>query len=310
MKRGQQAPLPYAYRLAHGVLPAEAGDKHLHRHWPHRRIASIMQTPARYFPVQPGPLRMRAGLYRLGTDFGNGPRDAAYFQGDTDGPRYRQAKMAVLQHWPDRVQVDSDACHAGLHAAVAAWMRQALVQDLALTLPDGADYSALALAVQEDFAVIHIPDGSADRILAVAVCFPSGWRPERLLGLSFAEIHAPVPGLRAGAPLVRALVTGGPFVRFVWTISSDAQLDHHPDRQQRAALVAGHAFLRVERQVTVPFPAWSAALFLIRTYVYPFAVLTPAQRSVLANALRQMPAAIATYKGLVEAIPQALTLLR
>jgi hypothetical protein len=54
----------------------------------------------------------------------------------------------------------------------------------------------------------------------------------------------------------------------------------------------------VERQVTVPFRALAASLFLIRTYVYPFESLTEIQRRTLAIALELMPGQIARYKGL------------
>ena len=53
-------------------------------------------TPvARYFPVRPEPLRMRAGLVPLGTDFGNGPVDRLHFQIDEQRAQYRTAKREV-----------------------------------------------------------------------------------------------------------------------------------------------------------------------------------------------------------------------
>ena len=48
----------------------------------------------------------------------------------------------------------------------------------------------------------------------------------------------------------------------------------------------------------MPFPALDASLFLIRTYLYPFASLTPDERQVLARALSALPEDVRRYKGL------------
>jgi hypothetical protein len=100
-------------------------------------------------------------------------------------------------------------------------------------------------------------------------------------------------------------------VRFVWTISADTHLDHHPDQGCRVPFTADtrEAWLRVERQVSVPLRSRDAALFLIRTYHYPFSSLSTGERHTLAVALDAMPPVIRTYKGLDSAIPVALRLL-
>jgi hypothetical protein len=54
----------------------------------------------------------------------------------------------------------------------------------------------------------------------------------------------------------------------------------------------------VERQVTVSLPEARASVFLIRTYVYPYAQLSHAQRAKVAEALRVMPLDVRAYKGL------------
>ena len=57
-------------------------------------------------------------------------------------------------------------------------------------------------------------------------------------------------------------------------------------------------WLRVERQVTVPFPEHEAALFLIRTYLTPFEALGPEQQTTLATAIDCMPKNVLRYKNL------------
>jgi hypothetical protein len=68
--------------------------------------------------------------------------------------------------------------------------------------------------------------------------------------------------------------------------------------------------LRVERQTTTPLPAAAGCVFLIRTYLYGFAELSPEKRELLARALEQMPPEVARYKSLTKALPRALELLR
>lgn len=108
----------------------------------------------------------------------------------------------------------------------------------------------------------------------------------------FAAVDAAVDSM------VAAMVERGPYVRFVWTIAADDHLDHHPDEGRRLPWRDGGAgWLRVEQQVTVPFPAVYASLFLIRVYRYAFASLSPEQRRTLATAIERMPPEVARYKG-------------
>jgi hypothetical protein len=200
-------------------------------------------------------------------------------------------------------------------AAARAWFSDTLRREghAATAELSGA---ALGRALVEDFAVLRRDDAGTDRVLWLHACFPSGWRPEHVIGHSFAQIHAPIPVFEAVArkteSLVEALVTRGPYVRFVWTVTADDELDHHPEQGRRLAWSAAtaRAFLRVERQTTVPLPRESGCVFLIRTYQYDFAELSPENRRILAKALEQMPPEILRYKSLTTALPRALELLR
>jgi hypothetical protein len=137
-----------------------------------------------------------------------------------------------------------------------------------------------------------------------------------VIGKSFTQIHAQIPAFEAVARraqnLTQAMVSRGPYVRFVWTISADDELDHHPEQGRRAAWDSSTArgFLRVERQLTVPLTEQAASVFLIRTYLYGFDELTAEQRAVVSSALQQMPPELVRYKRLEAALPHALALLR
>lgn len=254
---------------------------------------------------------MQAGLLRFGTDFGNGALDRHFFPRDDQHAHYTATKRRVLAQHPGRIQSRSGA-EADDRALDAA--RLFIVQT---ALREGhPDWSSLALPelgaeLAEDFAVLT----REDRAVLVHVCFPSGWRPEAVAGQGFVGIHRHVPAFRAVAEragsLVEAMLTRGPYVRFVWTITADDELDHHPEEGGRAPWTpeTPRGYLRVERQLTVPLAEGAASLFLIRTYLYGFEELTALHRATLASALRQMPAEIAQYKQLTAAIPRALSLL-
>jgi hypothetical protein len=259
---------------------------------------------------------MQPGLFRFGTDFGNGVADRQFLPRDATTARYLEQKVRVLALHPERDgfriqdELDERAVAAG-----QAWLAQTLrAEGIVTTLL--ASRAALAPELVEDFAVLRRRADGTDRVLWLQACFPSGWRPEHVLGQSFARIHAPIPAFGAvahkAASLVEAIVTRGPYVRFVWTISADDALDHHPEQGQRAAWSSKteRGFLRVERQTSVPLPELSTCIFLIRTYLYGFDELGDEQRETLALALERMPPELVRYKQLGSALPRALQLLR
>jgi len=258
---------------------------------------------------------MQPGLHRFGTDWGNGEADRRFFPLDEDGERYLREKSRILTAYPERIASDvRDPLDEAAATAAQRWLSETLDAE------GHGDRAAPSLAelgrnLCEDFAVVRLHPSGADRVIHVHACFPSGWRPEHVVGRSFVQVHAAIPAfgaVAAKAPsLVSAMVSRGPYVRFVWTISADAELDHHPDQGKRADWSAHttRGFLRVERQVTVPLGGSSASVFLIRTYLYPFEELNRDRRHILRRALELMPSDIVRYKRLEGAIPRALELL-
>lgn len=251
---------------------------------------------------------MVAGLHRFGTDFGQGEHDRQFFQRDEELASYLGAKRrapAARHVIGGHDEPARRACTAAL-----AWMRETLAREAPQALEACAkdreardELDAIARAIQEDFAVLCRGADGLGRAVLLDVRFPSGWRPERLANANFSAIHAPVPGFAqqqtAAKSMVEAMIERGPFVRFVWTLSPDPELDHHPEVLARCAWtdVPG-VWLRVERQITVPLPEAAASVFLIRTYQYPFSELSREQRSVVLDALSAMPPEIRAYKNL------------
>ena len=133
------------------------------------------------------------------------------------------------------------------------------------------------------------------------ISMPSFWSPQKIKEADFEQIHTPVPGFpknkRNSENMTALMASKGPFVRFVWTVANDAHLDHHPENKRTPWNPGQNLWLRVERQTTVPFNS-KGALFLIRTYLYPFQELSSKEREILYTALNIMPEEIARYKGL------------
>lgn len=267
-----------------------------------------MDSKARYFPISPRPLKMVAGLSRFGTDFGQGERDRRFFQVDEERADYLIQKRRAP---PERhVLVGTDAAAATARTAALGWMNATLAREAPQVLEECArdaeardEFDALARALQEDFSVVSAGDDFAGRAVVLDVRFPSGWRPERLVDASFQFIHEPVPGFpgdaNAAKSMVRTMIERGPFVRFVWTLSPDTQLDHHPDAVGRASWQdPTGVFLRVERQVTIPLPEADASVFLIRTYQHDLSKLSADHIERTLEALAVMPDELRAYKNL------------
>jgi len=259
---------------------------------------------------------------RFPVDFGNADADRRFFQLDHDRAKYaaNKARLRRLGAGAGRrhAVVQRGPAHADAHARVLSWIEHTLAAewpDHEASADANDEYDAWLRGLQEDAAVLHRDGRGRDEAIMVSVHAPSGWRPERIVGASFTEIHRPVPDFsdepRAASSMVTAMIERGPYVRFVWTVTADDELDHHPDHGRRRAWPdAEEGFLRVERQITVPFADVSASLFLIRTYVYPLAELTPAQHQTLETAVEAMPDEVAAYKGLLDGRERIVELIR
>jgi len=169
---------------------------------------------------------------------------------------------------------------------------------------NGSTLRDFASQMSED-VIVHCLMESSDAMVFGHVCFPSGWDPVHAIGKSFEEIHQPVPGmnLKSSRKLVETIVQHGPFERFVWSVVFDDDLNGHPSRPRAEFRPrSGHAlgqqgdlFVKVERQVTVPFGEHRCALFLLQQSLIPRQEI---DQVALARALRKMSDAELRYKRL------------
>ena len=148
--------------------------------------------------------------------------------------------------------------------------------------PDYHDsLDALACQIQEDLAILSQSPFGRDWLAAVHLCQANNWAAEEKIGQPFQAIHKPVAGMnnskRDAEAIVNTIVNKGPFLRFVWGLTAEAELNQHPrpclssasKNENKNHFDPHHPslFLRVERQILWPFPEQQAALFTIRTYL-------------------------------------------
>jgi hypothetical protein len=174
--------------------------------------------------------------------------------------------------------------------------------------------------VQEDLCLLQ-PGAPAYRLVAGVLCFPSHWRLADKLGRPLEAIHEPVPGFAAGLAstvdrFFANLKVARPVWRVNWSLVDTPQLFLPPEhRAQRKVIVAERAgtelWLRVERQTLRRLPRSGAVLFGIRTHLAPLAAAIdgPHAARALAARVREMPPAMAAYKGIAPIRAALLTWL-
>ncbi|MFI6358598.1 heme-dependent oxidative N-demethylase family protein [Streptomyces sp. NPDC050743] len=274
---------------------------------------------------------------------------------DTEYDRELDERAAILAADPTR--------HAVLpHMVPAAWDAMlTLMRELALAYPDtmrltrtgtgwhwendlrGADLdfvygdadtlpaeplAYIAGQVQEDIVLLD----QREQLYGDAgvVTFAADWSFGFDVGMSFLEIHGPVPRIRQEGVITRAheflkrLQPHQPYRRTNWTMTIGRRLDVSTERypewgpdRETALLVDDATFgdlvhLRVEVQHLVRLPDSGAIMFLIRTYMMPLSVLATIEpwRARAAEVIGELPEDMADYKGIVKYQRRAADWLR
>jgi len=169
--------------------------------------------------------------------------------------------------------------------------------------------------VQEDLALLVERDG---RMVfgGGSVCFPNRWDLNSKLGLSMAEVHAPVSRLneQLEGPIddfFARLSDERPFWRLGWGVLDTDDLYQPLDGTASVPppipevgdpSTPDRLFLRVERETLRRFSRTNCILFTIRTYIRPLRHLAdrPEDASRLADALANLPDDVADYKKIAE----------
>jgi dimethylamine monooxygenase subunit A len=169
--------------------------------------------------------------------------------------------------------------------------------------------ATLGRMVQEDFCLLQASP-SGYRLTGAVLCFPAHWRLADKLGRPLDVIHAPVPDFdaRLARPVDRffaSLQVERPVWRVNWSLVDTPELFRPPEHRARPRQIdAAHAgeqlWLRVERQTLRRLLGCCDVVFGIRAYLEPLAEVTeaPELAEALALRVREMPPAMAAYKGI------------
>jgi dimethylamine monooxygenase subunit A len=168
--------------------------------------------------------------------------------------------------------------------------------------------------VQEDLLLMMQRDG--DLFLdAGQLCFPANWSLYFDLGMSFKEIHSPIPGFQKDSlddrilQFLMRLEAGKPWGRKNWSLMAGNRLATSLETFSEWGLVrkqvtkenaGGLVHLRVEVQTLFRLPKSNGILFTIHSHMLPlerFIQHTPWLEQFYAI-LNEIPDFIADYKGL------------
>jgi dimethylamine monooxygenase subunit A len=168
--------------------------------------------------------------------------------------------------------------------------------------------------VQEDLIYMKQRDGDL-YLDAGQLCFPANWSLAFDLGMSFSEIHKPIPGFKEEGLDVRILQfllnleAGKPWWRKNWSLMAGTRLDTSLEtfdvwgkaRREVTKENAGSlVHLRVEVQKLFRLPRTEGILFTIHTHLLSlenFASNVEWTRQFY-NILEELPPHIVDYKGL------------
>ncbi|MDF5988311.1 DUF3445 domain-containing protein [Pseudomonas aeruginosa] len=199
------------------------------------------------------------------------------------------------------------------------WSNRALGIEQAFTFGDPTTLPCEPLEyitrqAQGDFAMLDQRDGNLFMDAGMVTC-PADWSIKFDAGMSFTQWHAPVPMAHQLGVFERALKhlmniqVGQPVRRLNWTMTINPRMDtssetFHEWGHERGEVTAENVARRVHLQVELQFmprlARSNALLFGIRTYLISLEELAsnPAWACRLHRVLRDLPDAIADYKGL------------
>jgi dimethylamine monooxygenase subunit A len=168
--------------------------------------------------------------------------------------------------------------------------------------------------VQEDLILM----GERDQNLyldAGQLCFPANWSLAFDIGMSFKEIHHPIPGFKEEGlderilKFLLRLEAGNPWGRKNWSLMAGNLLDTSLETfdkwgQARKLVTSQNAgevvHLRVEVQTLFRLPRTNGILFTIHTHLLPLEKLATKRKWLeqFYEILIDLPAHIVDYKGL------------
>jgi hypothetical protein len=180
--------------------------------------------------------------------------------------------------------------------------------------------------VQEDIVLLDQRDGHL-YVDAIASTFSGMWSNTFTLGMSFDDIHGPVPRIHATGMVTRTeqflmgLLPGEEYRRVSWAIADgrfDMSLEGYhewssdPWAAIRGSGAYGEAVVRIEVQHTIRLAASGAILFLIRTHMCTLSEIAtvPSWLTQLTAVVTELPDDLVDDKGYAEIRDDLIAWLR
>lgn len=168
--------------------------------------------------------------------------------------------------------------------------------------------------VQEDLIIMMQRDGNLF-LDAGQLCFPANWSLYFDLGMSFKEIHSPIPGFQSESlderilQFLMKIEAGSPWMRRNWSLMAGSRLDTSLEtfsewgqaRKQVTKENAGElVHLRVEVQKLFRLPKSNGILFTIHSHMLPLGECIQHKPWLIQfyEILRELPDFIVDYKGI------------
>lgn len=216
-----------------------------------------------------------------------------------------------------------DVMHLEENGDVVRWRNDLLQTDQVFTIGDEKSLpydpmTFLGREIPDDLLLVKERGGQL-YFDAGLVTFAASWSVTFDVGMSFTEIHGPVPRLTGEGITSRAeqflmrLPADQVYRRVNWTLSAsgsrklDISLEELPEwGKDIPRLVADQDFgklqLRIELEHFIRLPMSGAVTFSIRTFMASLEEIKaiPAWRDQLARILAATPEDIATYKGILD----------
>ncbi|MFJ5959038.1 heme-dependent oxidative N-demethylase family protein [Paenarthrobacter sp. NPDC092416] len=201
------------------------------------------------------------------------------------------------------------------------WQNKLQNLDVEFTVGDddsllGGPLRFLGSQIQDDIVLLDVRDNTM-WLDAGLVSFAADWSFGFDVGMSFMEIHHPVPRVKEEKIISRAeqfllrLQPGEQYRRTNWTMTIGRRLDTStetypewgPDRGTIATDpdMPDKLHLRVEVQHLIRLPHTGVLLFLIRSYLLPLRDIAqvPTWREKFGHVLAELPEDMAEYKGII-----------
>jgi hypothetical protein len=182
--------------------------------------------------------------------------DLIFQHTDQDTEYYKESKIKSLtQH-----QCFSSFDETETHKDICQWIVDKYPRKI-----DFGNLCEITLQTQEDFVIHKVSD--TDFCHTTSVFFPTGWYPERSIGLPLHVLHHEIPGINLAnsRKLLEAMVKSGPFERFVWSPIYENKLNFHPNLPRK--VFENDFWMKIERQCLVGFPQLNCFLFILRPYI-------------------------------------------